>query len=528
MAISVQASRIARDTLAQDGQGRQGKLHRARCVRTVIAFPRVLDVLRDLGIAGDLQPREQEDMGEPRKRRNDLSRQVPTGVGQLSLVEHALCPLDFRTSLRENLRHEAEYRYTDADGNAQTATVVVHCPAGLSAGDEFYLWGLLALTLAQREPQIEFQATPYFCLHKWGLISTESKGGKSYRLFREALRRLAAVRYQNQRFYDPVRREHREVTFGLFSYSLPLDPDSSRAWRIIWDPLFFECCQAAAGQLSFDLPTYRELDHASRRLFLLLSKVFWRRKRSPCFDVRHLSVHVLGFSASLATRTLKAKVERCVGVLQNRELLATPTNTNAALFRKQGKGRYAAEFLRGAYFDRPRARKKPLAIEDSPLHDPLRAIGFDSAAIGRILARFRVEQIQLWADVTLAAVERKGPSFFRRSPQAFFMDNIQHAARGERTPPDWFWELRKEEQRRRADHARRMRSRRGPSPQKIAAPTAQTATQALDLDRSPDELTADLVAHFLAVGQTESIALRNAQRLAEELGHAQRRQPQAE
>jgi hypothetical protein len=78
--------------------------------------------------------------------------------------------------------------------------------------------GLLALALAQPEPQIEFQATPHFCLRELGLISPDSKGGKSYRLFRDALRRLAAVRYQNERFYDPVRREHREVTFGLFSY----------------------------------------------------------------------------------------------------------------------------------------------------------------------------------------------------------------------------------------------------------------------------------------------------------------------
>lgn len=44
-------------------------------------------------------------------------------MGQLSLVEHALWPLDSRTSLRENLRHESEYRYTDTDGRTQTASV---------------------------------------------------------------------------------------------------------------------------------------------------------------------------------------------------------------------------------------------------------------------------------------------------------------------------------------------------------------------------------------------------------------------
>ena len=245
------------------------------------------------------------------------------GVAQLSLVEHALCPLDSRTALRENLRHQTEYRYTDAGGAIQTARVVVHCPAGLSAGDEFYLWGLLALTFAQPEPMIEFQATPHFCLRRLGMIAPDSKGGKSYRLFRDALRRLSAVRYQNERFYDPIRREHREVSFGLFSYSLPLDASSSRAWRILWDPLFFEYCQAAASQFRFDLETYRRLDHASRRLFLLLSKVFWRSAVSPHFDVRHLAVDVLGFSPNLTTRTLKAKVSRCAKVLAECDVLDT-------------------------------------------------------------------------------------------------------------------------------------------------------------------------------------------------------------
>ena len=179
-------------------------------------------------------------MGKSRGQQNHVTHGAPTGMGQLSLVEHALCPLDSRTSLRQNLHHTSEYRYTDADGRGQSAKVVVHCPAGLSSGDEFYLWALLALTFAQPKPQIEFQATPHFCLRKLGIISPDSKGGKSYRLFREALRRLSAVHYQNERFYDPIRREHRTVSFSLFSYSLPVDVDSSRAWRIVWNPLFFE------------------------------------------------------------------------------------------------------------------------------------------------------------------------------------------------------------------------------------------------------------------------------------------------
>ena len=262
-----------------------------------------------------------------------------------------------RTSLRENLRHEAEYRYTDADGVPRTARAVVYCPAGLSPGDEFYLWGLLALTFAQPDPRVEFQATPHFCLRKLGLISPDSKGGKSYRLFRDALRRLSAVRYQNERFYDPIRREHRAVSFGLFSYSLPLGSDSSRAWRIVWDPLLFEYCQAAASQLSFDLETYRSLDHASRRLFLLLSKVFWRSPLSPHFDVRHLAVNVLGFSANLASRTLKAKVKRCAEVLRQHDVLGCGDRCGRFdRFGGKAKGSTGRRFVRGTYFDRRRSR----------------------------------------------------------------------------------------------------------------------------------------------------------------------------
>jgi len=138
-------------------------------------------------------------------------------------------------------------------------------------------------------------------------------------------------------------------------------------------------------------------------------------------------------------------------VLRRIDVLDRTVRTTEEPFHKQAKGQYVAQFARGPHFDRQRPGRKPHASEDSPVYDPLRAIGFDAAVIARILARFPIEQIQLWADVTLAAVEGKGPTFFRRSPQAFFMDNIQHAAKAGRTPPDWFWALRKEEERLRAE-----------------------------------------------------------------------------
>jgi len=45
----------------------------------------------------------------------------PIGFGQLSLVEHSLCPLSRQSSLVDNLVHQAEYRYTDARRRRQTA-----------------------------------------------------------------------------------------------------------------------------------------------------------------------------------------------------------------------------------------------------------------------------------------------------------------------------------------------------------------------------------------------------------------------
>jgi len=46
-----------------------------------------------------------------------------SGLGQLTLVEHALCPLDSRIALREDLRYQSEYRYVDAEGHRLTARV---------------------------------------------------------------------------------------------------------------------------------------------------------------------------------------------------------------------------------------------------------------------------------------------------------------------------------------------------------------------------------------------------------------------
>lgn len=353
--------------------------------------------------------------------------------------------------------HETSYTYTDRNGHAKTAEARVLCPFGLSAADELTLWGLLALTFAQPDPQPEFQATPHYCLRALGIIGTGSrKGGKQYQLFRDTIRRLSRVLYENTAFYDPVRGEHRDVAFGVLKYSLPLDASSSRAWRFIWDQQFFDVCCAAKGSLSFDLDTYRRLDHASRRLFVLLQKIFWRNEMSPSFDVRHLAINTLGFSSTMSVPELKARVVRCANRLLAEGIIALPPGAGRPqdLFRKRGVGEYSIAFNRGAYFDGVAAKPAVVTREESPLAEPLRAIGFDDAAIRRLLRSHKASLLQEWADITLAALERNGREFFTSSPQAYFMDNVKHASRGTRTAPDWWRQLRVEEMKREQEERR--------------------------------------------------------------------------
>ncbi len=420
-----------------------------------------------------------------------------SGRGQLSLIEHALCPLDTSRALRQK-EHRSEYFYMDKNRHQRRAVAQVVAPLGLSPNDEFFLWGLLGITLKQREPSSDLYATPHFCLRQMGCLAGDSKGGKNYRTFRQAIDRLSAVRYRNDRFYDPIRKEHRDVSFGFFSYSLPLGKDSSRAWRIVWDALFFEICQASGGHLGFDLAQYRELDYANRRLFLLLKKVFWRRTESPEFDLEHLAVAVIGYSDKLPTRTLKAKVERCAKELLARGIIALPDDWEYRWFKKQGKGKYTIRFHRGPYFEKGHQVRQESLIESASEVEPLRAIGFDDKAIHRIMEKFNTGLIQVWADVTLAAIEHRGKGFFRRSPQAFFMDNIRHATDGHRTPPDWFHQFRKVNTQEDAERDRKERR------------SSNTGSDRETFER----VVSEMFDQFRSEGQSETEARQSAERAA--------------
>lgn len=373
------------------------------------------------------------------RRRSDR-----TGLAQLTLVEHALCQLDTRQSLKPLGQFHTGFYYSDAAGERKFANVVVGSTFGFSPDTEYYLWGLLALTFNQPTPSRVFSATPYFILRKLGI----SLGGKNYAEFKAALDRIAGLSYRCDALYDPIRGQRRRAAFQFLSYSLPLSDDSQRAWQFTWNDQFFDLCAATGGKLFFDLTsdTYRSLDSASRRLFLFLHKVFWRRKDSPRFDLRHLAVNVLGFSADRPTSKLKFDVTRCIERLLAGGLIALPLGvmTVAQLFEKHGPGHYRLRFHRGPYFETTTTAKVANALPtlaNSPLYDPLRSLGFEDRQIRWMLKTYSASRIEIWTDITLAKLEHDGPKAFSVAPQAYLLDNLKH----ERTKPDWYLDLKKRE-----------------------------------------------------------------------------------
>jgi hypothetical protein len=425
------------------------------------------------------------------------------GLGQLTLVEHALCPLDPAASLVENLVHHSKFYFMDSSRHLHQARTRVLSPSGLSASDEFYLWGLLALTFAQPEVDGNLHATPHYCLRQLGVVDQHARrGGEQYQQFGKAIERLSQVTYLNDRFYDPVRCEHRKVSFGFLSYSLPQSTESSRAWRIAWDPIFFDFVRAAGGAFRFDLAVYRELDPASRRLFLLLCKVFSRRPTSPRLELRHLAVNVLGFSPSVATWDLKVKVRRCVERLT--ALRVVKEADAGRLFQKVKRGEYTLVLERGDYIARRHEKTAP-GVSESALQDVLRKTGFEDAAIARLLRRYPSATLREWADITLAARERFGESFFKKSPQAFLVDNVKNAARGTRTPPDWWHDLRRAE----------ARARPAP-PGPIQAPAGAPPDLPEQSRAAYERVVKEMFGCFRASGQPDAIAWANAETYARE------------
>lgn len=142
---------------------------------------------------------------------------------------------------------------------------------------------------------------------------------------------------------------------------------------------------------------------------------------------------------------------------------------------------------------------------ESPLVEPLRQIGVDAGVIPQLLNRYPARMIQEWVDITLAAQERFGSDFFKRSPAAYLVDSVRNAGAGNRTPPDWWQELRRAE-------------RRARSVQKRSAVRARAAKAEPGAGDTPTgALTQALQVQFEVAGQEAATARQNAERVAQKL-----------
>jgi len=383
-------------------------------------------------------------------------RPIP-GLAQLSIVETSLCPLNSRVSLQPELTHSVSFRYTDpSDGTRKTAKVRITAAKGLSAKDEYLLWGLLAVTLNQTDPGPELWVSQDYVNRQLGFEKRSERGGYRSSCFKDALYRLAYVIYDADAFYLPDMNEYRPLVMGILKYDRPQDLQSKRQWRIAWDPKFFELCRHSSGGLFFDLKTFRELDCATRRLFLLLLKIFSQGRKSPRFDIERLAVDVLGYQPGLPVKKYKQNVSRCVQEMASRGIVQlSPDASNVEhLYRKDGVGQYSIRFDPGPYFrqDLRQSRQvKPSSdVVGSPHYDPLKQIGFSEKEIAVIVDRHKSKHINLAADITLRAMEGgKDVPKIRKTPKAFFRYYLKSLADKTATPPDWYRNTRERQKRER-------------------------------------------------------------------------------
>ncbi len=117
---------------------------------------------------------------------------------------------------------------------------------------------------------------------------------------------------------------------------------------------------------------------------------------------------------------------------------------DSEVFRSSA-GNYFVKLGRGPYFEARDVKRNGIRTTESPLFDTLQRIGFDQLAAARLIKKYPGRLLGEWADITQAAQKRFGAKFFKKSPMAFLVDSVSNAAAGQRTPPDWWHELRQAE-----------------------------------------------------------------------------------
>ena len=144
-------------------------------------------------------------------------------------------------------------------------------------------------------------------------------------------------------------------------------------------------------------------------------------------------------------------------------------------------------------------------MDDTTVHEPLRLLGFDEGGIRWLVKTFSMSMLREWTDIALAAKERFTPSFFKKSPQAWLVDNLKSAAAGRRTPPDWWHQLRREETRAQA-------KARGT----VKLPVADNLVVPESSRQAYENIVTDMFSLFMANGQPEGAARANAEKFAQE------------
>jgi hypothetical protein len=180
--------------------------------------------------------------------------------------------------------------------------------------------------------------------------------------------------------------------------------------------------------------------------------------------------------------------------MEEKGILATHDNHQ---FTKH-RGVYTAKLHRGKNFFQLTDSEQTI---ESPLLEPMKKIGLDNRAIRRLLSKFTPRLLNEWVDITLAAMERFERSFFSKSPAAYLVDNLNNAAKGTRLPPDWWHDIRKAEELKRAKSARDRRT-----VEKVGQRFPEKAIASFD------DLQDSIFNHFLSGGQNEGAAKDNSER----------------
>jgi hypothetical protein len=181
-----------------------------------------------------------------------------------------------------------------------------------------------------------------------------------------------------------------------------------------------------------------------------------------------------------------------------------------SLFSITKRGEYVMVLERGDYFTKRRTADTRPTVPETAIHDLLRGLGFDDHGICRLLRRFPMAMLREWTDITQTAKERFGAGFFKKSPQAYLVDNLKNAAKGNRTPPDWWHEVRRAEARIQAKS------------QAASAEMTPSAVPELSEEarQAYERIAKEMFAVFRAGGQPESVAMVNAETFAR--GYIQR------